>query len=553
MADDLVMPERTPDEDLEQMIMPDGKPTLIPKTWSGDERRAFVEKKFPGAYDEPKKYDPPEGSWGYSLKDAGHALHDTIEEGVAAIPGLPGTLIELGKRGLRGLGMDDIVAEPELGSSKIPTGQDLLHEYRDLRGMDPESYQPKTEMGKLVAPFGRYLPGGVGGLATAVPRVMTNVVAPAVGEIAGGRLGEKFGMKEIGETVGALAGWGTAAGTKAIRSPRGVGLTDSEGLGNMVTQTLDDVDKAGVRVRRSSVRGFVDSLDTTAKVNRISSVRHPKALDVIRNVKKLMQPNAAGALPQRASLRDLYGMREDLATIAKSGDAQEALMGRRLRESFDEYLDGLKPNDVTNGNVKEGVEALTKFRKLYQRKKKTEMIEDMLDSAEIRAAANAGQDVNEIVKRKFTAFVDPQGAGARNKRSFTPAEWDMLKEVSMGRPLERTLRWVAQVSPKTLSGKALAALGYSQGGVEAAVAVAAPGSVSRYMANKMTKANAQRAYDSVRGGVPLSAPPSAGAAANIGTGSQMFPFDLPPIKDYGTSEEDDELMKRLKMQEEGQQ
>jgi hypothetical protein len=249
------------------------------------------------------------------------------------------------------------------------------------------------------------------------------------------------------------------------------------------------------------------------------------------------------------TLEDLETMRRNISSIGKN--PAESHLYFEMKRKFTKFMDNLSPTDVAKGNTKEGLEAFREFRKIWHRRAKTEEIEDILDHADLKSLS--GAEKGEVIRRKFSQYVDPLGAGKRNRKKFTPQEWDMLEEVAKGRPLERTLRWIGEFSPSKLKGLLGAGLAFDAGGAAAATGYGVATAVPRHLANRISRGNAQRVYDSVRGGVPLDAPPSAGVPANIGTGAGIMPFDLPPIKDYGRSEDEDELMKRDRMIKEGQQ
>jgi len=533
-----------PDEELEPLTMPDGSERLIPKTWTRDEVRSYVKTKFPDAY-ASEGSGPAKGSAAYNAVDALQGFGGGVERGVAADLGLPGTLIQLGKNGLRGLGME--IPEEPLGGSPmhVQTGEELLGEYEKARGR--KTYEPTTGWGEAAETVGSFMPGLIGGPAGLASRAFTNVAAPAAGAIAGGKIAEQLTLpKEVGETIGGLIGWGGATGARASRMPKSdASLPDVGELTTEAQLAAKAAEAAGVIVERKALSGLSGRFDPIRKT--IDARAHPTASAVLKHLDKKMRPDATGKFTGTMTLDELETMRQNINSIGKN--PPEAHLYFKLKREFDDFMENLNPKDVVNGNTKEGLTALKQFRKLWHRRKKTEEIEDMLDSAELRSLS--GTEKGEMIKRKFTQYVDPAGAGKRNRKKFTPAEWDMLNEVAKGRPTEQVLRWVGEFAPGKLKGMLGAGAAYTQGGAEAALTVAAPTGASRWLANKMAQANAQRAYDSIRGGVPISAPPSAGAPAQLGTASAVLPFDLPPIKDYGKSEQ--ELEEEEKLRREGEE
>jgi hypothetical protein len=136
------------------------------------------------------------------------------------------------------------------------------------------------------------------------------------------------------------------------------------------------------------------------------------------------------------------------------------------------------------------VRALTDARDLWKRAKKTEIIDDLVASADLRSEANFTQSgMEQALRRKLVNLADNPKA----LRTFTKEEQNAIKLAAKGGPTQNLLRFVGKLAPTgVVSGGGSVGLGYLAGGPIGAVATPVVGGLARKGAEQLGLRNIEQ-------------------------------------------------------------
>lgn len=128
---------------------------------------------------------------------------------------------------------------------------------------------------------------------------------------------------------------------------------------------------------------------------------------------------------------------------SSKGDNRSAAFAKAALKEFDDYIDKLKPENVIAGDPKKANEALKVARDAWKRKNKTEVIDDLMLSAELRAGNFSQSGLENAIRRKLISLADSD-----EMRFFTKSEQDAIIAAAKGGPVQNVLRWMGKLSPK---------------------------------------------------------------------------------------------------------
>jgi hypothetical protein len=232
-----------------------------------------------------------------------------------------------------------------------------------------------------------------------------------------------------------------------------------------------------------------------------------------------VQRRLTQAMTNPQSFEDLDLTRQFIRDAQAAGGRSGKFAKEALRE-FDNYIDNLSKNDLIvsgkqatqaairqapEGDVREFVKNLSQISKgqadvavkelktardLWKRSNKTQILEDILQSAELRATANYSQSgMENALRRKLVNLADSE-----DLKFFTKAEQDAIKAAAKGGKVQNFLRWAgkyAGTSPlqtgvgSGMGGAIGAMLGGPAGAAVGAATVPAVGGLARAGATQL--------------------------------------------------------------------
>lgn len=203
-------------------------------------------------------------------------------------------------------------------------------------------------------------------------------------------------------------------------------------------RTIDDV------TATAQERGVGGSLA------KLTDKLYPKASAVTQSLDEMR-----GTAP---TLKDV-AMLKRIASDAGQGIDADASLNAKMAGSFRDMIRNAAPSDFIEGNVDEGIRAITKGDELWTKKIKTERLEKAMESAKDRVGANytqAGlltalrQEVKGIKRAKDF------------KTSWTPDEKKLITQIVRGGAGENVARLAGLFAPRgPVTGAVLGATAYA--------------------------------------------------------------------------------------------
>jgi hypothetical protein len=380
--------------------------------------------------------------------------------GIGALAGgAPGALI-----GSMALPIGDLAG---MGSAAIENA------IRRMRGLpETQGFSPSQAVSRGMAQMGLPEPtstgervieavgAGVGGAATQLP-ALSRLATTATTE-GGRRLAGQFAQapgtqlavsapaaaaaQYVGETTESpLLGMaaGTAVGALGGIRPRvREAAPTADQLRNMSDLQYTNATKAGVVVSPQSLKSKLPSFNEALKVEGYDPGLHPQLNAVVNRLQQETE------LPK--TLKELETLRRIVKAPTRTFDnPDQQRIAYRLLDEFDDYVDNLKPADLVGAakESKTATTALSKARNLYARSKKSDVMSDILERAEIKAGANFTQSGLENSLRQELKSL------ALNKKrmaGFTKAERDAIQAAAKGGNVQNVLRYFGKYAPTSV-------------------------------------------------------------------------------------------------------
>jgi hypothetical protein len=387
----------------------------------------------------------------------------------AAVGGAPGALI--------GSMAVPIADAATLIGNELNKGNVAVENYvRNLLGMQARqvapTQMPSQSLSQGMAQMGLPEPtstgervieavgAGVGGAATQLPALgrLATTAATEGGRRLAGQLAQAPGAQLavsapaagaaqfVGETtespaLGMLAGAGVGA-LGGVRSQVRERAPTADQLRNMSDLQYTNATKAGVVVSPESLKAKLPSFNEALKVEGYDPGLHPQLNAVVT---RLQQETEA---PK--TLKELETLRRIVKAPTRTFDnPDQQRIAYRLLDEFDDYVDNLKPADLVGAakESKTATTALSKARNLYARSKKSDVMSDILERAEIKAGANFTQSGLENSLRQELKSL------ALNKKrmaGFTKAEQEAIQAAAKGGNVQNVLRYFGKYAPTSV-------------------------------------------------------------------------------------------------------
>lgn len=286
-----------------------------------------------------------------------------------------------------------------------------------------------------------------------------------------------------------------AAPQRAFRStqpPRSTIPTTAE-LGDLARIAYKRAEDAGLAVKGESYGQMVRELEVKLASEGLHPKLHPKAFAAAEELIK------AGETPK--TLAELDRLRRIAKGAAASSEPDERRVAKVMVDRIDDFLAGLKPQDVLSGNAVVGSNSIREARSLWSRMRKSEIIDEAIEKAKNAVGANFTQaGFATALKQKFRGLLDNK----KIMRQFTKEEQAAIRRVVRGGGVEKLVRLLSKMAPRgVVSGGFNLGVGAAFGG-PFGFATALIGEGARQGATRMALRNVNRASDVVRRGPNLS-------------------------------------------------
>lgn len=246
-------------------------------------------------------------------------------------------------------------------------------------------------------------------------------------------------------------------------------------------------------------------------------------------------PKLAGAVQELTDMKqpkdftELQALRKIVKGATKSADPQEALLGMKLLNKFDDYLINAPEKDFAIKGA-EGLKAWRDARSTYSKMKKAEIFDDMIERAELGAEAIPVDRALRNSLRNLSQDKDTM-------RFFTPTEQNRIKslvkfEATNPRAYaQRVLSTLGTVAPRFTAGTGLRTGAYglgagaelAQGGLPLTTLGIGVGSkIAELGAEGLRRGGIQDLARLARSGGYELAPRRTGLGITLPTGSEFY-------------------------------
>ena len=305
-------------------------------------------------------------------------------------------------------------------------------------------------------------------------------------------------IQEGGEVTGGFLPAGVSAAPQALQTVSRVSkdairkaAPTIEKLDELASGIYKQIDDLGVQITPEPVKKLATDVAATLKKRGHNVAVTPKAQGVIDELERL------AASGQNVTVGEIDIARRVANAARMSNERAEQQLGRAAIDKIDNFLDAL-PEDQLLGQGASRIGPLIKeARGFHSRARKSELIEDMFQRAEL---AGAG------LERGLRAEARSLLKNKKKMAGFTKEEQDALREVVRGTTPANIAAMLGRFgfdegAPIRFIGPTFsAALGGTLGGGVGAVALPALGTASMRIATRLTANNAEFASALVRAG-----------------------------------------------------
>ena len=286
---------------------------------------------------------------------------------------------------------------------------------------------------------------------------------------------EESGSPLAGAAAGILTSIPFSMGAKGILQAPTV-----QELKGQAGQQYKFAEEAGAVFKRNAYNKFSTGLESTLRKEGLYKTLHPRVFAALERIK-----DTKG----NVSLENMEILRRISQAAGSSMDASERRLASMLVDDLDNFVETAGPTTLTKGSS-EAVSALTDARDLWKRAKKTEIIDDLKASAELRAEANYNQSgMENALRRKLVNLAD----NPKKLRIFSKEEQELIKSTAKGGPIQNALRLAGKLSPTGAIPAAIGGgAGFALGGPYGAVLLPMLGGATRQGATQLGLRNIEQ-------------------------------------------------------------
>lgn len=367
--------------------------------------------------------------------------------------------------------------------------------------------QPETQTERALQVGGGAL-GGVGGQVGALGQLAKTAASPVARGVAqtlsqqpvrqvaaalpvgatSQYVAEETGSPTLGLAAGVAAGIPFAMGAKGtLQAPT---VQELKGQAGQQYKFAEDV---GAVFKKNSYNQFANKLESTLAKEGLDKALQPRVFAALERIKDTKNSNV--------TLENMEILRRISQAAGSSADASERRLANIMVDNLDDFVETAQPSQLAKGSS-EAVSALTDARELWKRAKKTEIIDDLVASAELRAEANFSQSgMENALRRKLVNLADNPKA----LRAFTKEEQNAIKVAAKGGPVQNVLRLVGKLAPTgAISAGISGGAGFALGGPMGAVGLPLIGGASRLGATQLGLRNIEQLRNRLAtGNVPI--------------------------------------------------
>ncbi|ASR06918.1 hypothetical protein CHY08_07175 [Rhizobium leguminosarum bv. viciae] len=375
---------------------------------------------------------------------------------------------------------------------------------------------------------GASLAGDVGGgliMARGLPNVVAGRSLPVVGRagaaaLEGGAYGAVTGAGEAkpgdrvtGAAVGGLLGAGIggtlskAGDMLASRAARKVAnaAPSADELKVASKALYDQAYQAGVGIKPQTTDKIVQNM--TFAAGRLNEKLRPKTAGIVEDVQALRG--------KPMDLQTFHELRQEIDLALRGAEPGDERMLMRMRDILTGFADNAQQAHLTG--PKEALDTFREADKLWAKRSKTQMIEDLFDLAEVKSGRYSQSGMENALRDKASQLYTQIKKG--NVKGFTAEEIKLVRQLAKAETSPALTKWVAKFAPRGpvsfgmgagIGGTVGTMIGGPVGGM---IGMAAPG-MAGFGAAKLVDRQALRTIDAVRNAAASGNAPVLKAISN---------------------------------------
>ena len=278
---------------------------------------------------------------------------------------------------------------------------------------------------------------------TEVGRNIAEQMAQQPGRQVAATLPSVAASQVVGERYGPVAGMAASMVTGA---PFSIGLKPKDVDYIPTTQELKETagklyefaDKSGVVFKSKEFNNFANKTSIELRREGVDPTLTPKAEAALKRLE--------GASGQPISISELDRLRRIALISAMSTDPADRKFGGMLIEKIDNFFDSANSSNLRVQD-KKAVEALKDARDLWKKGKKSQILENIFDVAELRAETNFTQSgMEQALRSRLTNLATNENL----MRSFSKTEQAAIRDAAKGGNLQNFFRYVGKLAPTSV-------------------------------------------------------------------------------------------------------
>lgn len=361
------------------------------------------------------------------------------------------------------------------------------------------TFQPRTEEGKrglqalgsVLQPVGDVLQASEKFLGDSTLEATGSPALAAAAATIPTALLEVLGVAATKGALKTKSNLKEAAKTKEVTRAIVSAAPDIDQLKDVARSVYKELDESGVTLKPKAYSSLVGKVEQAVRKAGFDADLTPKTASVLKRLRSEI------GKPQ--SLTQVDTLRKVAQNAAKSIEPAEAALGSIIVDNIDSFLDASSSSVFTKGTVK-AADIGPKYkvaRELWGRARRSELINESFEKARNQASGFE----NGLVTQ-FRGILNNK----KKSRFFKPKELEAMQKVVRGTTTGNIAKVIGRLgfseghATNIIGGSLGIAGGAAVGGPIGAVAVPLIGQVSRKLAQRLTKGNAEFADIVVRAG-----------------------------------------------------
>ena len=291
--------------------------------------------------------------------------------------------------------------------------------------------------------LGRSVPG----LSRIAPKATQTGLAAVEGGLYGGAYGfgsgegeeDRLSQAKSGAVTGAVVGAaaqkiGNSLSQRSANRKMASAAPAQEELARATNELYEASRQAGVTIKSGAMSKLRANIKLSA--GRMNDKLRPMTAGIVEDAEELLTKNM--------SLEELDEFRQVVGQAMQRAQPQDVRTLTLIKNQIDNFADNITPRDIT-GDIK-GFDIIKQARALNARKMKTELVEKILDSADVRSGNYSQSGVANAIKTEMAGLYRKIQSG--KVKGFSKEEVELIRTMAKGGTSSSLMRLMAKFSPR---------------------------------------------------------------------------------------------------------